>query len=190
MRGFLTSHSITNRASLIHQFGSHVGEERVFPSMTFNCNGKISNWTFVTDECPDSIDSDTGSVRLPIFKVWSKRGSSDKYTAETTGDVEHWEVNQRNGAVCLITTTYRKEVHFQEGSILGIDENREDTGTPNNFIVPLLYQQKGGPLNYIVNVTSGTMNGNTFRSDANEAEYDYPLVAVDVGKLINALRLL
>ncbi len=185
--GFLTSHSITNRASLIHQFGSHVGEERVFPSMTFNCNGEILSWTFVVDECPDSISagSSSSSIRATLpFKIWNTVSQNDRsgdlYHAQSNGTAEEWTVLQKVNQLCLVTANHSTAVQFQPGDILGIDERRlQFNGTA------LLYQLNGGPINHIRRVFNSS--NLTISSHTVEGENDYPLVAVDSGKSMHCM---
>ena len=137
-------------------------QQRVFLDITFTCNGSITKWI---------VGAGTGGVSsLPSeLQIWRRSGQdytkvgSTQLTAQSpTSDPNVYEYIPS------------PPLGFQEGDILGVYQR---TGSS---IVPY-YQVSTGPRNFRQN---GLVNSapNSLIAPPLAAEYDYPLVTVEIGK--------
>ena len=141
-------------------------EQRLFPDITFTCNGTITKW--IVGACnADSNNSDNTQLQ-----IWRRGGSSN-----TT-------YNKIGVSLLIPNETSHPNVHeyisnppleFQEGDILGVYQP-DDTNNQLN----LYYQENTGPLNYL---ESGIINPpppSWFALNTPTSQLLYPLVSVIV----------
>ena len=141
-------------------------EQRLFPDITFTCNGFITKW--IVGACnADSNNSDNTQLQ-----IWRRGGSSN--TA----------YNKIGVSILIPNETSHPNVHeyisnppleFQEGDILGVYQP-DDTNNQLN----LYYQENTGPLNYL---ESGIINPplpSWFALNTTTSQLLYPLVSVIV----------
>ena len=137
-------------------------QQRVFPDITFTCNGSITKWI---------VGAGTGGGSSPPseLQIWRRSGldytkvGSTQLTAQSpTSDPNVYEYIPPS------------PLGFQEGDILGVYQR------DGSSIVPY-YQESTGPENLRQNgLVSSAPNSLTAPPLA--AEYDYPLVTVEIGK--------
>ena len=145
-------------------------QQRVFPDITFTCNGSITKWI---------VGAGTGGGFSPPseLQIWRRSGSdytkvgSTQLTAQSpTSDPNVYEYIPS------------PPLGFQEGDILGVYQ------TDGSSIVPY-YQENTGPENLRESgLVSAALNNLTAPPLA--AEYDYPLVTVETGKYCFVIVLL
>ena len=138
-------------------------QQRVFPDITFTCNGSITKWIV-------GAGTGVGSSPPSELQIWRRTGQdytkvgSTQLTAQnSTNDSNVYEYIPPSPLV------------FQEGDILGVYQR------DGSSIVPY-YQESTGPENLRQN---GTVNSAPVNLTAplQAAEHDYPLVTVVIGEL-------
>ena len=119
----------------IHNVTTKEKEQRLFPNITFTCNGAITKWIVGAGNVNIS-NSDNSQLQ-----IW-RRGSSSNTT-----------YNKIGASILIPNETSHPNVHeyipnppleFQEGDILGVYQP-DDTDNQ----LKLYYQENTGPLNYL-----------------------------------------
>ena len=137
-------------------------QQRVFPDITFTCNGSITKWI---------VGAGTGGGSIPPseLQIWRRTGQdytkvgSTQLTAQSpTSDPNVYE---------YIPPSL---LGFQEGDILGVYQR------DGSSIVPY-YQESTGPENLRQNGLV-SIAPNSLTAPPLAAEYDYPLVTVEIGE--------
>ena len=137
-------------------------QQRVFPNITFTNSGSITKWI---------VGAGTGGGSSPPseLQIWrrtgqdyTKVGSTQLTSQSLTSDPNVYEY------------TLSSPLGFLEGDILGVYQR------DGSSIVPY-YQESTGPENFRQNgLVSSAPNSLTAPQLA--AEYDYPLVTVEIGE--------
>ena len=144
-------------------------QHRLFPSIRFTSSGSITKWIV-------GAGTSSGSSSLSELQIWRQSGQvytkvgSTQLTAQSpTSDPNVYEY--------ILSTP----LEFQEGDILGVYQNS------GSSIVPY-YQENTGPVNRRdINLVNNPLN--SLMNPPLAAEYDYPLVTVEVaGTLYAKLR--
>ena len=136
-------------------------QQRVFPDISFTCNGSITKWI---------VGAGTGGGSSPSseLQIW-RRSGADSYTkVASTQLTAQSPINNSN----VYEYVPSSPLGFQEGDVLGVYQ-REDSS-----VVPY-YQESTGPVNlrqsgkhdFALNCLTTTQ----------ATEYDYPLVTVEIG---------
>ena len=130
---------------------------RLFPDITFTCNGSISKWIV-------GGTMDNNQNRMPELQLWRNTGGNIYTRIGFTRLPARPLVNN--------TTEYipNPPLQFQEGDILGVYQPRNDESTfviyNQEFDGPANYQEGNSPL------FAGTLGS--------PDHYDYPLVTAEV----------
>ena len=137
-------------------------QQRVFPDITFTCNGSITKWI---------VGAGTGSGSSPPseLQIWRRSGSD--YTK--VGSTHLTTQNSTNNSN-VYEYIPSQPLGFQEGDILGVYQ-RDDSS-----IVPY-YQENTGPENLRQSGLVSTAP-DSLTAPPQAAEYDYPLVTVETGE--------
>ena len=131
--------------------------QRLFPDITFTCNGFITKWIV-------GGTTDNGEPLQPELQIWRDTGETS-YT-RTNFSLLPFRALVNNVAEYILTTP----LEFQEGDILGIYQPRRQDSA-----LVVYYQELDGPVNYqegnraLSTVTLGSPD-----------QYDYPLVTVEI----------
>ena len=137
-------------------------QQRVFPDITFTCNGSITKWI---------VGAGTGGGSSPPseLQIWRRSGSD--YTK--VGFTQLTAQNSTNNSN-VYEYIPSPPMEFQEGDILGVYQRDESS------IVPY-YQESTGPENLRQNglVSAAPVN---LTAPSLAAEYDYPLVTVEISE--------
>ena len=137
-------------------------QQRVFPYITFTCNGSITKWI---------VGAGTGGGSSPPseLQIWRRSGSD--YTKVGSTQLTAQSPTSNPNVYEYIPSP---PLGFQEGDILGVYQGSD------NSIVPY-YQENTGPENLR---QSGLVSSapNSLTAPVLAAEYDYPLVTVKTGK--------
>ena len=131
-------------------------EQRLFPDITFTCNGFITKWIV-------GAEANNGDL-LPELQIWRNNGG----TSYTKAGFSLLPSNTLSGTVAEYTLSTPLE--FQEGDILGVYQPRRQDSA-----LIVYYQERDGPVNY--------QEGNSAQSTVtlgNPDQYDYPLVTVEI----------
>ena len=149
----------------IHDVVTMEEEQRLFPDITFTCNGSITKWIV------GAGDIDIGENENSQIQLWRRGASNDYYRIGTS--------------LLIPNETIHPNVHeyipnppmeFQEGDILGVYQPNE-----HDNLLKLYYQEYTGPINYL------TSNINPpppswFAVDTPTTQLYYPLVSAIVSK--------
>ena len=138
-------------------------QQRVFPDISFTCNGYITKWIVGA-----GAGAGGGSSPSSELQIW-RRSGADSYTkVASTQLTTQSPINNSN----VYEYVPSSPLDFQEGDILGVYQ-REDSS-----VIPY-YQESTGPVNLR---QSGEHNIALNSLIATQAtEYDYPLVTVEIG---------
>ena len=133
-------------------------EQRLFPDITFTCNGSITKWI---------VGAKTeNSDLLPELQIWRNNGGTS-YTKANFSLIPSNATVIGNNVVEYIPNP---PLEFQEGDILGVYQPRQQDSA-----LVVYYQERDGPANY---------EGNSAQSDVTLGnpinQYDYPLVTVEI----------
>ena len=146
-------------------------QQRVFPNITFTCNGSITKWI---------VGAGTGGGSSPPseLQIWRKSGSD--YTK--VGSTQLTALHSTTSGLNVYEYILSSPLGFQEGDLLGVYQ-RDDSS-----IVPY-YQESTGPENLR---QSGLVSSapDSLTAPVLAAEYDYPLVTVETGNIITFLLLI
>ena len=138
-------------------------QQRVFPDISFTCNGSTTKWI---------VGAGTGGGSSPSseIQIW-RRSGADSYTKVASTQLTAQSPSSNPNVYEYV---HSSPLGFQEGDILGVYQ-REDSS-----VVPY-YQESTGPQNLrqsgIVSLAANNLAA-LLQSD----EYDYPLVTVEIGK--------
>ena len=131
-------------------------QQRLFPDITFTCNGSITNWI---------IGASVGIGALfPELQIWRNTGGAS-FTKEVFSLISNVTVINNN----VVEFTPNPPLEFQEGDILGVYQPLSDDSA-----LVVYYQVSGGPVNY----AEGNSPLSTVTLGAPVNQYDYPLVTV------------
>ena len=136
-------------------------QQRVFPDITFTCNGSITKWIVGAGTGGGSSPPSELQIWRRIGQDYTKVGSTQLTAQSPTSDPNVYEYIPPS------------PLGFQEGDILGVYQR---TGSS---IVPY-YQESTGPINFRQSGLSAAPN--SLIAPPLAAEYDYPLVTVEIGK--------
>ena len=143
-------------------------QQRVFPDISFTCNGSITKWI---------VGAGTGGGSSPSseLQIWRRSGASSYTKVASTQLTAQSPINNSN----VYEYVPSSPLGFQEGDILGVYQRE------NSSVVPY-YQESTGPVNLR---QSGLLNSalNSLTAPTLATEYDYPLVTVEIGELIYCL---
>ena len=136
-------------------------QQRVFPDITFTCNGSITKWI---------VGAGTGGGSSPPSELQIWRRTGQDYTKVGSTQLTAQNPNDSNVYEYIPSSL----LGFQEGDILGVYQR------DGSSIVPY-YQESTGPENLRQDglVNSAPVN---LTAPLLAAEYDYPLVTVEIGK--------
>ena len=137
-------------------------QQRVFPDISFTCNGSITKWI---------VGAGTGGGSSPPSELQIWRRSGSEYTK--VGSTQLTAQNSTNNSN-MYEYIPSQPLGFQEGDILGVYQ-RDDSS-----IVPY-YQENTGPENLRQSGLVSTAP-NSLTAPPQAAEYDYPLVTVETGE--------
>ena len=140
-------------------------QQRVFPDISFTCNGSITKWI---------VGAGTGGGSSPSseLQIW-RRSGADSYTKVASTQLTAQSPTSNPNVYEYVPSS---PLGFQEGDILGVYQ-REDSS-----VVPY-YQESNGPKNLCdSNLPSSAPDLITSPSIAEE--YIYPMVTVEISKLI------
>ena len=149
----------------INQVSARTKQQRLFPDITFTCNGSITKWIVGVDNASD-LDS---RVQLQIWRrivdnVYEKINFT---TLVDTGNIKG-----------VYNHTLDSPIEFEKGDILGIYYHH------NNSKVLVCNQLTTGPANYWdLNSLKEPPTYNNLSAVLSD-EYDYPLVSVEIGEYI------
>ena len=136
-------------------------QQRVFPDISFTCNGSITKWIV-------GAGTGGGSSSSSELQIW-RRSGADSYTkVASTQLTAQPPINNSNVYEYVLSSP----LGFQEGDILGVYQ-REDSS-----VVPY-YQESTGPVNLRQSGEHDFALDSLTTTQA--TEYDYPLVTVEIG---------
>ena len=158
--GSFSSRSILRQGALdlnINDVIRRDRQQRLFPDITFACNGFITKWIVGGEAENDNL--------LPELQIWRNTGG----TSYTKAGFSLLPSNTLSGNVAEYTLSTPLE--FQEGDILGVYQPR----LMESALV-VYYQERDGPVNY----DEGNNALSTVTLDTPHDQYDYPLVTVEI----------
>ena len=132
-------------------------QQRLFPDITFTCNGFITKWIVGAEA--ENDDS------LPELQIWRNTGG----TSYTKAGFSLLLSNTISGNVAEYILS--SPLEFQEGDILGVYQPRR-----GDSALVVYYQERDGPVNY----EEGNSALSTVTLDTPDNQYDYPLVTVEI----------
>ena len=140
-------------------------EQRLFPDITFTCNGSITKWIV------GAGDIDRGERYNSEVQVWRKgeRNEYDKIGSSLL------IVNESTTHLNVHEYIPNPPLEFQEGDILGVFQ--PDNG---DNLLQLYYQENTGPLNYFTTYGNTVPSPVSFELNAPATQLYYPLVSVVV----------
>ena len=137
-------------------------QQRVFPDITFTCNGSITKWI---------VGAGTGGGFSPPSELQIWRRSGQDYTKVGSTQLTAQSPTSDPNVYEYIPPS---PLGFQEGDILGVYQR------DGSSIVPY-YQESTGPENFRQSSLANSAP-NSLTAPLLAAEYDYPLVTVEIGK--------
>ena len=161
--GFLTPEELRQKTHEvnINRVITRDRQQRMFPEIKFTCSGSITKWI---------VGAGTGGGSTPPseLQIWRRSGSD--YTK--MGSTQLTAQSPTNDDPNVYEYTLSMPLEFQEGDFLGVYQR------DGSSIVPY-YQENTGPQNFR---QSGQANSapNSLTSPPLAAEYDYPLVSVEI----------
>ena len=138
-------------------------QQRVFPDISFTCNGSITKWI---------VGAGTGGGSSPSseLQIW-RRSGTDSYTkVASTQLTAQSPINNSN----VYEYVPSSPLGFQEGDILGVYQ-REDSS-----VVPY-HQEFTGPRN-LRQSGEHDFAADSLTAPVQADEYDYPLLTVEIGE--------
>ena len=133
-------------------------QQRLFPDITFTCNGSITKWIV-------GGTAENGAS-LPELQIWQNIGKNS-YTKTKFSLIPSSAIFNNNVAEYTLSTP----LEFQEGDILGVYQPRQQ-----NSALVVYYQERDGPVNY----EEGDNSLSTVTLGSPHNQYDYPLVTVEI----------
>ena len=139
-------------------------QQRLFPDITFTCNGSITKWIV-------GAETDNGDA-LPELQIWRNTGGS--HYAKASFSILSSSTPDSNN---IIEYNLNTPLELQEGDILGVYQ-------PRDSALVVYYQERDGPLNFQNDMLDSALT--TVNLDNLDNQYDYPLVTVEIstGKLM------
>ena len=159
--GNFLSHSALRQGALnvnINDVRRRDNQQRLFPDITFTCNGSITKW--IVGVGTENSDS------LPELQIWQNIGKKS-YTKAKFSLIPSNAIFNNNVAEYTLSTP----LEFQEGDILGVYQPRQQ-----NSALVVYYQERDGPVNY----EEGDNSLSTVTLGSSDNQYDYPLVTVEI----------
>ena len=148
-------------------------EQRLFPDITFTCNGFITKWIVGAF---DPIPNNNDNTQLQIWRsghgnTYNKIGASLLLPNHT-----------------IFTNVYQTvldpPLEFQEGDILGVYQ----PDSANNQL-SLYYQEETGPINYLESDIFHPPPPSSFDTETPAPQLYYPLVSVEYSTSGNTMSL-
>ena len=137
-------------------------QQRVFPDISFTCNGSITKWI---------VGAGTGNGSSPPseLQIWRKSGANSYTKVASTQLTAQPPINNSN----VYEYVPSSPLGFQKGNILGVYQRE------NSSVVPY-YQLSTGPVNLR---QPGRVNSaaNNLTAPSQTNNDDYPLVTVEIG---------
>lgn len=152
--------------SSLAQLRSHIGEQHIFPDITFTCSGTVTKWIVGALKSSSSTDA---TLEHPQLQLWRENGSfyqrSDLANNTTTdfAPTEHPNVYEYIPSPPL---------EFSEGDILGVYQ-------PGDSQAVLQYQWKAADQRSYTLQSESSVETFTF-SGAVTVNYDLPFVGVEI----------
>ena len=135
--------------------------QRLFPEITFTCNGFIAEWIVGA-----KLQTNISSGQLPELQIWRSMDGGDKYQ-KVGFNLLTSNTRRVNNLLNVYEYASNPPLKFQKGDILGVYQ-------PVDSEIELSYQINDGPINYELDYTDA----------ANivplSMQYDYPLVTVEI----------
>ena len=139
-------------------------QQRLFPNITFTCNGSITKWI---------VGAETGMGGLfPELQIWRNTGGTS-YTKANFSLLSSCTLDSNN--IVEYNCNLSRPLEFQAGDTLGVYQ-------PRNAALDVYYQEHDGPVNY----DEGDSAQSTVTLNTPHNQYDYPLVTVEIstGKIM------
>ena len=166
--GFLSSAVLQNKTFDVNIFDDRRRnrQQRVFPDINFTCSGNLTKWI---------VGGTVGNALGGEVQIWRRNiGSENDYTKVGYSILYATDPDNDN----VYEHIPDPPLEFQEGDILGVYQQ----GGGDRMRV--YYQETTGPANYR---RPGNLNSDPPAPDAligaTLAQYDYPLVTVEICKL-------
>ena len=159
--GNFLSHSALRQGALdinINDVAIISNRQRLFPNITFTCNGSITKW--IVGGTTDSMKS-----MQPELQIWRNTGGTS-YT-KANFSLLPFSTLVNNVAEYTLSTP----LEFQEGDILGVYQPQSQVSA-----LVVYYQERDGPVNY----QEGNNPLSTVTLGSPDNRYDYPLVTVEI----------
>ena len=166
VNGFLNPTALreTTTRLNIHGVTTKEKELRLFPNITFTCNGFITKWIV------GAGNANLSNSNNSQLQIW-RRGSSDTtYNRIASSFLIHNETSHSN----IHEVISNPPLEIQEGDILGVYQPNGD-----NNLLKLYYQENTGPLNYLESIINPPPPS-WFALNTPATQLYYPLVSVVV----------
>ena len=164
MSGFPSLKDIRGNGSLLLTTSIHNAQyDKVFPNMTFTCNGSITKWTFVAAEEEDKVSE---------LKLLRKGSNSTYYPVAPALDVNiatHITGSKRASVYELSTPA---GVPFQAGDILGIFQEESA-----RYVFLYMYQRG----KQFLSCNKPAQGSNNY-SCGGSGDFGQPLLAIETGR--------
>ena len=160
-----------------NQLVAPIQQLRLFPDITFTCNGSIVGWRLA------AIDH-TGGGR-PELSVWRRRNSDDQFAKMAGQRIDSCTVVQSSRTLGASTVMIHENIlnppiPFEAGDVLGVLFLSNVAS-----YIPLLYNVTGsGGLVSYYRSAKGSPPGDTFTLTANAVTQDtlFPLISLQICK--------
>ena len=142
------------------------GQQRLVPGIKFTCSVKLSSWLFVAD-------NSGGGSEYPALQVWRPQNENE---------TQYTKIHEITGLPLGTddTNVYQYFVQpalgVQAGDVLGIYQPSDRMSRYS-----IIYQERGGPINYRRGGRIDTFNLN--EGNVKTDQEDYPLVGVRISEL-------
>ena len=140
-------------------------QQRVFPDISFTCNGSITKWI---------VGAGIGSGFSPSseLQIWRKSGV-DSYTKVASTQLTTRSPTSDQNVYEYVPCS---PMGFQKGDILGVYQREYSSVVP-------YYQESNGPKN-LCDSKLPSLAPDLITSPSIAEEYMYPMVTVEISKLI------
>ena len=176
IRGFIGLDTLRRKAVLLYDSVEHDQQQRIFPSMSFSCNGIISKWTFVAR-------SQTGEDlrQYPLLQLW-KRAGPRRYRKVYESSITSTMSGQSQFTVGEHIPD--KPVRFEAGYMFGVYQPHDGN---SRLIVRYANVSSNVPkgqagYGYLNHYRDPNTSLKVFDISGAKKGNDYPLVAVNTGE--------
>ena len=151
------------------------GGQRIFPSMTFECSGNISKWTFVARN-----RTGEGQDQYPLFQLWRPDGTElyERVYESSSVSGKMFSTVDESG-LTVVDYVPQNPVPFQAGYILGVYQ----PGDVNKRRLSLWYASVKKSYGYYFGDLG--MSLKEFDTSESTTGYNYPLIAVNTSESQN-----